>query len=29
MEKTGEVQVINGNAAFKLAPAGFTSLISQ
>ncbi len=29
MEKAGEVQVINGNAGFKLAPAGFTSLISQ
>jgi hypothetical protein len=29
MEKTGEVQIINGNAGFKLAPSGFTSLISQ
>jgi hypothetical protein len=29
MEKTGEVQVINGNAGFKLSPAGFTSLISE
>jgi hypothetical protein len=29
MEKAGEVQVINGNAGFKLAPAGFTTLISH
>jgi hypothetical protein len=29
MEKTGEVQVINGNASIKLAAAGFTSLISR
>ncbi len=29
MEKTGEVQVINGNATLKLGPAGFSSLISQ
>jgi hypothetical protein len=29
MEKTGEVQVMNGNAGFKLSPAGFTSLISE
>jgi hypothetical protein len=29
MEKAGEVQVINGNAAFKLSPSGFSSLISK
>ena len=29
MDKTCEVQVINGNASFKLAPAGFTSLLSN
>ncbi len=28
MEKAGEVQVINGNAGFKLSAAAFTSLIS-
>jgi hypothetical protein len=29
MEKTGEVQVIDGICSFNLAPAGFTSLISN
>jgi len=29
MEKAGEVQVLNGKAGFRLAAAGFTTLISQ